>query len=421
MYDIRKTINEIESVDRTHFNEKIILHLAIDKKDTPKPSFIKIDFLAKDEPLPDELTYDYGDFIIIRKTISYSEFIDMLYHIEDQTKFGIRPIQDNIVKTEQWDRFYISSNQSWGYIQPEFPTLYFQSRFDQQTSGIIPQEILAAKDTPPYPNASKAIAHIFGIRVGWNQERYFVISIPDYRARIKTVRISNNKILTDIDARYISEKELFYQFYLGGNNQAVSESKVEIKNGISTISIPKDSDHYLVLLMTKSGELLDKKEISTAYPSQDSSVIVEIPSYSLMEMISNGEGKHIEFKSKLDNPEPFITSVVSFSNTGGGRIFIGVNDYGEIIGIDEPDAITKKVFEWIAQYCDPRVDVKPTHSTDLNVIVVDVPKGVNKPYFLKTGGCFVRHGATDRQATRVELESMKKPQDMNERRGLALE
>src|SRR5207253_719720 len=109
-----------------------------------------------------------------------------------------------------------------------------------------------------------------------------------------------------------------------GNNQVISESNIEIKNGTANISLPKDSIHYLVLLMIKSGEVLDKKEISMAYPSQDSNVIVEIPSYSLMEMISNGEGRHIEFKSKLDNPEPFITSVVSFSNTEGGRIFIGV-------------------------------------------------------------------------------------------------
>ena len=64
MYNIRQTISEIESVDRTHFNEKILFYVAIDKKVTPKPSFFKVEFLAKDDPIPNELTYDYGDFII---------------------------------------------------------------------------------------------------------------------------------------------------------------------------------------------------------------------------------------------------------------------------------------------------------------------------------------------------------------------
>lgn len=411
MYNIRQTIDEIESVDRSHFNEKIILYLAVGKKDTSKPSFIKIEFFAKDDEIPSELNYDYGDFILKRQIISYSEFVNILFCIEDQKPFKINPISDCIVKVDWWDRYYISSNQPWGYIQPEYPTLYFQGSMNQEICGIMPQEVLAAKDAPPFPNSSKAIGHVFGLRVDWNLQNQFLIVMPDFRARIKTVRISNNKILADIDAKYISEKDLICQFYLGGPTQTITESKIEIKNQVSGISLPKDSNHYLVLLMTKLGELLDKKEISMAYPSQDSSVIVEIPTYSLREMISNGEGKHIEFKSKLDNPEPFITSIISFSNSEGGRIFIGVDDSGEFVNIGEPDAIEKKIFEWIAQYCDPRMDVKITYSPDLNIILVEVPQGTNKPYFLKTGGCFVRHGATDRQATRTELESMKKPEN----------
>ena len=64
--------------------------------------------------------------------------------------------------------------------------------------------------------------------------------------------------------------------------------------------------------------------------------------------------------------------------------------------------------EWIAQYCDPRIDVKINYSEELDVVIVEVPLGGERPYFLKTGGCFIRHGATDRQATRVELEQMQK-------------
>jgi len=56
----------------------------------------------------------------------------------------------------------------------------------------------------------------------------------------------------------------------------------------------------------------------------------------LRQLISQGEGKHIEFKSaKRSVPSDLYETVVSFSNTEGGTLLLGIEDDGTISGIEE--------------------------------------------------------------------------------------
>ena len=54
----------------------------------------------------------------------------------------------------------------------------------------------------------------------------------------------------------------------------------------------------------------------------------------LLEKIKKGENKTLEFKEKLPSNESIVKTVISFSNTSGGQLIIGVNDDREIIGIN---------------------------------------------------------------------------------------
>ncbi|HBM14776.1 MAG TPA: AAA family ATPase [Lentisphaeria bacterium] len=52
-------------------------------------------------------------------------------------------------------------------------------------------------------------------------------------------------------------------------------------------------------------------------------------------LIKQGEGLRIEFKEARDTvPASFYETVVSFSNTDGGTILLGVTDEGQVVGID---------------------------------------------------------------------------------------
>ena len=66
---------------------------------------------------------------------------------------------------------------------------------------------------------------------------------------------------------------------------------------------------------------------------------------SLLKSIQDGEGKTVEFKVELPNSNTLAKTIIAFSNTGGGKLIIGVNDQGEIIGL-EPDV---NIFEHAIQ------------------------------------------------------------------------
>lgn len=58
-------------------------------------------------------------------------------------------------------------------------------------------------------------------------------------------------------------------------------------------------------------------------------------------IIQQGEGLKIEFKEATNSvPQSFYETVVSFSNTDGGTVLLGVDDNGKVLGID-PTAKTK--------------------------------------------------------------------------------
>ncbi len=105
----------------------------------------------------------------------------------------------------------------------------------------------------------------------------------------------------------------------------------------------------------------------------------------LIELLRNGEGHKAEFMpipSKLDR------EIVAFANGSGGRIFIGVNDQGEIVG-SEIDEDLKSHIRDLAKNCVPPVRVSLEETE--NVLIVDVKEGWNKPhrfsahYFLRNG------------------------------------
>ena len=57
--------------------------------------------------------------------------------------------------------------------------------------------------------------------------------------------------------------------------------------------------------------------------------------------IELGESKTIEFKEKIPSNNSIAKSAISFSNTGGGKLFLGINNNGEVKGLDKSiDIIT---------------------------------------------------------------------------------
>ncbi|MEJ2754833.1 MAG: ATP-binding protein, partial [Gammaproteobacteria bacterium] len=57
----------------------------------------------------------------------------------------------------------------------------------------------------------------------------------------------------------------------------------------------------------------------------------------LIDILSQGEDSRHQFKADITNVDALAAEIVSFSNTIGGRIFIGVNDDGSVRGLSGAD------------------------------------------------------------------------------------
>ena len=56
----------------------------------------------------------------------------------------------------------------------------------------------------------------------------------------------------------------------------------------------------------------------------------------LLELIANGENSGVEFKRDDVRPEQIAKEIVALANLQGGRLLPGVEDDGDITGIQQP-------------------------------------------------------------------------------------
>jgi predicted HTH transcriptional regulator len=97
--------------------------------------------------------------------------------------------------------------------------------------------------------------------------------------------------------------------------------------------------------------------------------------------IAAGEGDRLEFKKTITHLHKIARTLVSFANTRGGTILVGVRDDGTITGID-PEEEKHSLQQAAEFYCQPpvRVIFKETEHEDLTVLKAIVPESSQKPH-----------------------------------------
>lgn len=104
--------------------------------------------------------------------------------------------------------------------------------------------------------------------------------------------------------------------------------------------------------------------------------------HPIREQIALGEGLQLDFKQTIQNPRKIAKSMVSFANTTGGDLLIGVRDNGSIAGIKSEDEI--HMLELAASFhCRPEVAyvVEEIEIEGKIILKAHIPKGKDKPYY----------------------------------------
>lgn len=136
---------------------------------------------------------------------------------------------------------------------------------------------------------------------------------------------------------------------------------------------------------------------------------MEIP--ELLEIIARGEDSKHQFKANVTNQNSLAAEMVAFSNSGGGRIFIGVSDDGTFAGLtrDDISRLNQLVSNAASQSVRPPVNpiTENVATTQGLVMAVNIRDGVSKPYMDNSGFYWVKSGADKRKVTaREEVQRM---------------
>ena len=108
----------------------------------------------------------------------------------------------------------------------------------------------------------------------------------------------------------------------------------------------------------------------------------------LLELIAQGEGQRLDFKRGVPSVKDLARAVICLANAEGGKILLGVDDDGRILGCtsyDVPDTLSG-----IYRATDPpiTVDIEEVNTPQGTVLVIHVPR---TPFIHSTtGGLFQR-------------------------------
>ena len=124
------------------------------------------------------------------------------------------------------------------------------------------------------------------------------------------------------------------------------------------------------------------------------------------------ESESVELKEKYS--DSVCKEIVAFLNTNGGKLIIGVNDCGTIVGITNVDETSRKISDVITDQIEPNpqslISSEIKYEDGKMFIIVNVPRGIQPIYCQKkhgfsSAGCFIRIGTTTKSMTEEEIHS----------------
>jgi ATP-dependent DNA helicase RecG len=122
------------------------------------------------------------------------------------------------------------------------------------------------------------------------------------------------------------------------------------------------------------------------------------------------EGLNIEFKRQY--VKDLNKTVVAFANTNGGRIYIGIDDYGDVVGLSNPDKELLKLTNSIRDSIKPDITLLTSGTIETingkDVVILEVQKGASCPYYLinkgiRPEGVYLRHGSSSVPASEAAI------------------
>ena len=126
------------------------------------------------------------------------------------------------------------------------------------------------------------------------------------------------------------------------------------------------------------------------------------------------ESSTIELKKIIPKNDQIIKTIIGFCNQKGGKLIIGVDTNGSIVGMPNDDIqktmeyLNKSIFE---ASCPPIIPlIYSQRISDKILLIIEVSSGMNKPYYRKSEGLergtYIRLGRSTLRATSDVIEEL---------------
>ena len=125
------------------------------------------------------------------------------------------------------------------------------------------------------------------------------------------------------------------------------------------------------------------------------------------------EDEYTELKVELT--KDIKKEIIAFANTKGGKIYIGIDDDGNIIGLknskEDLESLSGMIREGIKSDLTLYTSVNLININDKDIIEINVMEAPNKPYYLtekgiKSSGVYLRYGNTSAPASEEVIKKM---------------
>lgn len=315
------------------------------------------------------------------------------------------PLQNTAHRTR------LQSFADFGGHRLPWPATRYEVARQEPSNANMGHDPLISLDSPSFAHYEAAFAAFFRPTgpSRWQQGAGVIVTDVDTDARIAGLTIRPGEIIVDIAGDDLRGCGL--QGSSGGRSHTV---KLDGPGSLK-LPLPEPFVSELMIVLADSRGWRDLRVVNPpGMPNAvDPSIVWDDPQLELEALVAGGEGAGVEFKSKLpskatDSIRTALKAVPAFANGAGGALLFGVDDNGEVIGVEEdPTPATARLTDLIHDSVHP----VPAHRIESRtvdgraVLLVHVEAGSSKPYalFRNPPQFFIRHGATTFHATREEV------------------
>ncbi|HET8580589.1 MAG TPA: ATP-binding protein [Nitrospiraceae bacterium] len=369
----------------------------------------RFDVLAKNDPAPDAVNWDFGESIFSLGVLSTGQLRTIVRNLVNERRLILPGMPDIAYEGQfRWREFRPSNRR--GPLRLPWPSDHYL--FQPNSSINFPGGPLVALGAPAFVDVLALISSQFDMDVRGAGAGSIHVLLPQYLARLKAVTIGPTRLSISVETRTIPLEGLLAKIHLiDEQSQQSRHEELLFETDAQAIGLGfSPTRAYVGLLSKEFGETLDYREFhvnQVGLPRGSDDVQRELLAEEEIEtLILQGENSQVEFKGSLREAVDLAETIVAFANSIGGVILVGVDNRGHVTGYREEDP-ENTIRNIIREYCEPTVEatVEATSVHGKPLVALRVSEGMDKPYTLRGRGVIVRYGATDRAATRHEIDA----------------